>query len=149
MVLSLQTTGDSAAVFDKEKFKLYGYRLLSVHFMGYVKPDGKSDAKTGETFDKIVNQMKDWYGHIDEMYSGSLTLATRYGEQIENFINPGDVISVFGVQFYVDGVTHNWSYGQGGETNLTISRGGKYVNGEFNRISDISNNMTLLEKGIS
>lgn len=149
MVLSLQTTGESAAVIDKEKFKLYGYRLLSVHFMGYVKPDGKSDTKTSEIFDKIVNQMQEWYGRIDEMYSGSLTLVTQFGEQIDKFINPGDVISVFGAQFYVDGVTHNWSYGQGGETNLTISRGGKYVNGEFNRISDISNNMTLLEKGIS
>ncbi len=148
-LISTQLTGSSAADIDKDKFKMYGYRLLSAHFLGYVKSESETDTGTSSYLKSVIADLRNWYGKIDEMFSGNITTVTKFGMKPEEFINPGDVISVFGAQFYVDGVTHNWSYGQGGETNISVSRGGKYVDGEFSRITDISNNMTLLEKGIA
>lgn len=148
-LLTTQITGDSAADIDKDKFKTYGYRLLSAHFLGYVKPDGKDDYKTADYLNGVISDMKSWYGKIDEMYSGNISLVTTYGDQLDKFINPGDRVSVFGAEFYVDGVTHSWSFGQGGETNISVSRGGKYDNGVFKKIEGITSNLSLLERGIS
>ena len=62
---------------------------------------------------------------------------------------PGDIILFLGGEFYVEGVTHSWNYGAGGEINLSVSRGGKYENGSFKgEIPNFTSLMALLQKGL-
>ena len=44
---------------------------------------------------------------------------------------PGDIVLFLGCEFYVEGITHSWNYGAGGEITISVSRGGKYNNGKF------------------
>jgi len=115
-----------------EKFKIYGYRPLLVHFIGYTKPSGKDDSSTESAMQKIASELKEMYEHLPDMVGGNITMSF-YNRGESAPIMCGDIVQFMGLQFYVDGVTHSWTYGQNAEINLSVSRGGVYDNfGNFN-----------------
>ncbi|MGN0757045.1 hypothetical protein, partial [Treponema sp.] len=71
------------------------------------------------------------------------------GDNATNKIQPGEVVQFLEGEFYVEGVTHSWNYGQGGEVNLSVSRGGKYLDsGKFKgKIENLTSLVSLLQKG--
>ena len=120
---------------DEDKFGKYGYRPLIVHCRGYNAPnDGNERAAAGDSASTLLTtateEIASWYGNLDEMLSGSITLAMTYRNDTDR-IMPGDVVEFLGGQFYVDGVSHSWTYNGGGEINLSVSRGGAYTESGF------------------
>ena len=88
--------------------------------------------------------MREWFGNLDRMMNGSITLAMTYND--DRPIMPGEVIGFLGGQFYVEGISHSWNYGQGGDINLSVSRGGDYdKGGKFHPFNGISEKINLLE----
>lgn len=128
-----QMTGEVDSTLQKsEKFGIYGYRPLSVHFIGYVKPDGKDDSSTKSNLGQAAKELKEMYEHLPDMVGGNITMSF-YNRGESAPIMCGDIVQFMGLQFYVDGVTHSWQYGQNGEINLSVSRGGVYgLDGKFN-----------------
>ncbi|GMO64405.1 MAG: hypothetical protein Ta2A_11910 [Treponemataceae bacterium] len=133
----------------ENKMKRYGYKIMEVNFMGY---DTSKNVKSGNNYSnslKDLNQlMCDWYGHNDELYSGTFKIVYLYGctKDYQHNLNPevGSVIDILGGQFYVESVTHNWSFGATHWLTLQVSRGGHYDNGgnytgEFEKIGKIYN----------
>ena len=116
---------DNAKRLNEAKFARYGYRPLVVHFRGYRQPDGGEDTASPDMMKGATEQIAAWYGNLDEMLSGSITLAMTYRTG-GGRIMPGDVVEFMGHKFYVDGISHSWTYNGGGEINLSVSRGGIY-----------------------
>ena len=58
---------------------------------------------------------------------------------------PGEKVKFLGGEFYVEGISHNWTYGQGGDINLSVSRGGEYQDGSFTPLKDFTKRIKLLE----
>ncbi|MGL4981272.1 MAG: hypothetical protein ACRC4W_00180 [Treponemataceae bacterium] len=142
LILATQeNAADSTIIHDKEKFEIYGYKPLICMFRGYGSKDGSPKDTTTESNMKSLNaKLRSWYGKMDEMLSGSITIAMTYDD--EKQIMPGDRVSFLDGEFYVDGISHSWSYGQGGDVNLSVSRGGKYFSDgsfyEFTGATDIN-----------
>lgn len=150
--LMISTTIDKAGV-DKvlkntDAFKTYGYRPMIAHFIGYGTKDGEQDSNTSSSMETMSKNMKEWYGQIQDMLKGSITLSMVFdGNNATNKIQPGEVVQFLEGSFYVEGVTHSWNYGQGGEVNLSVSRGGKYVGGKFSgKIPNLTSIMNLVFK---
>ena len=59
---------------------------------------------------------------------------------------PGDIVSFLKGEFYVEGVTHSWNYGAGGEVNISVSRGGIYTNGFFFKYEGITDKIAAFEE---
>ena len=122
-----------------DEYKIYGYKPLICHFIGYGLKDGEQDSDSPSNMKTVTENLKKWFGNLHKMFSGSMTFAMTY--QNTAVIMPGDVLcflpsakNPYGehwAEFYVEGITHNWNYGTGGEISLTVSRGGAYKNGEF------------------
>jgi signal peptidase I len=68
-------------------------------------------------------RLKEWYCHLDEMYEGSIMLATDIKENIPKV---GDIVRFLGGAFYVIASEHHWNYGGNPETVLSVSRGSNY-----------------------
>lgn len=138
--------------YDKIKYRTYGYRPLIATFNGYdreefKKTDGSDygGESTRQNLEKVNANLRRWFGDLDRMYSGSITLAMTYGEDP---IMLGDVVGFLGGQFYVEGIAHSWSYGGGGEVNVSVSRGGMYdEDGKFSPFEDITERTRLFEAG--
>lgn len=133
-------------VWNESKYKVYGYRPLIAHFIGYGLPKDKKESDDTTTADALKSnseKMREWFGQLDEMLSGSFSLAMTYGEKP---IMPGEKILFLDCEFYVEGITHTWDYGNGGDISISVSRGGKYENGVFSRAENLTKNMKLLEK---
>ena len=133
-------------VWNEEKYKVYGYRPLVAHFIGYGLPNDTKegdDTATPDALQETSKEMKEWFGKLDEMLSGSITLAMTYGKTKP--IMPGEKISFLGCEFYVEGISHSWTYGNNGDITLSVSRGGDYSNGIFARPKNLSGNMKLIE----
>ena len=146
VIASQNENTNSLIQYDAEKFKVYGYRPLFASFRGYTPPDSDSDSKkTGkEAMREATENLRNWYGNLENMLSGSITLAMTYRNET-NFIMPGDVVEFLGGEFYVDGVSHSWTYNGGGEINLSVSRGGKYENGSWARLSGVTDKIKMIE----
>lgn len=131
---------------DSEAFKIYGYRPMLAHFIGYGTKDGEDDSETPSNMEEMSVKLREWYENIPLMLKGSLTLSMVFdGVTPTVKIQPGEVIKFLKGEFYVEGVTHSWSYGGGGEVNLNVSRGGRYSNGKFEgEIKDITSIMNLV-----
>lgn len=127
---------------DDDKYQIYGYRPLIATFNGFSKSDSES-ADVEKNLAAVNEQLKGWFGRLDEMLSGSITLAMTYSD--DKPIMPGEVVEFLGGQFYVEGISHSWTYGQGDDINLSVSRGGEYYMGEFSPLTDFTKNMKLLE----
>ena len=150
----ISTTIDKAGVDevlkDTESFKTYGYRPMIAHFIGYGTKDGKQDSDTHTRMAEMSEKLKEWYENLPDMLKGSATLSMVFdGNNATNKIQPGEVVQFLEGEFYVEGVTHSWNYGQGGEVNLSVSRGGKYLDsGKFKgKIENLTSLVSLLQKG--
>lgn len=148
--LILSTNIDNAGVDnvlkDSERFKIYGYRPMTAHFIGYGIKEGEQDSDSVSGMEQMSLNLKNWYEHLPDMLKGSIVLSLIFNNKI-NKIQPGEVVNFLSGYFYVEGVTHNWNYGSGGEINLSVSRGGKYLGGEFKgQIENITDIMRLVFK---
>ena len=148
--LILSTNIDNAGVDnvlkDSERFKIYGYRPMTAHFIGYGVKEGEQDSDSVSGMEQMSFNLKNWYEHLPDMLKGSIVLSLIFNNKI-NKIQPGEVVNFLSGYFYVEGVTHNWNYGSGGEINLSVSRGGKYLGGEFKgQIENITDIMRLVFK---
>lgn len=141
-----ENKSNPALVWNEEKYKVYGYRPLVAHFIGYGLPNEtkeSDDSATPNALQETSREMQEWFGKLDEMLSGSITLAMTYGRAKP--IMPGEKISFLGCEFYVEGISHSWTYGNGGDITLSVSRGGDYSGGIFAKPENISSNMKLIE----
>ena len=136
--------GNPMLTFDDKKYQTYGYRPLIATFNGYDKSKKANDKNTEDNLAKINKNMREWFGNLDRMMNGSITLAMTYND--DRPIMPGEVIGFLGGQFYVEGISHSWNYGQSGDINLSVSRGGDYdKGGKFHPFNGISEKINLLE----
>ena len=131
---------DCLVAVNEEKYAIYGYRLLNAKFRGYHK---ENDVTNPRAMMQAMNEnMKEWFGSLDEMLSGSVSLAMTGGTAR---IMPGDVACFLGCEFYIEGVSHSWEVNRGGDINLSLTRGGAYTDGVFSAASDITDQARLLE----
>nr|DAW67055.1 MAG TPA: hypothetical protein [Herelleviridae sp.] len=127
-----------------DKFKIYGYRPLMAHFIGYGTKDGESDSNTASAIEAMSKKLKAWYENLPDMLSGNITMPLT--DMGINPPMPGDIVSFLKGQFYVEGVTHSWNYGAGGEINISVSRGGIYKNGIFSKYEGITDKIVAFEE---
>lgn len=148
--LMISKTFDQAGVDEvfkySDAFKTYGYRPMIAHFIGYGTKDGEQDSDTSSSMAEMSEKLKEWYENLPDMLKGSLSLSMVFdGKNATAKIQPGEVIEFLDGNFYVEGVTHSWNYGGAGEVNLSVSRGGKYMNGKYQgEIENLTNIMNLV-----
>jgi hypothetical protein len=139
---------------DEEKLAVYGYKPLEVSFRGYDTQYTRTDDRK-KTFAELNKKAKYWYARLDDMYSGSLTLATDFikPKDEERDRNPriGCRAKFLGGEFYITRATHRWQYGGTPTITLSVSRGMKYDEDGYQRegadgvLSDIGKRYKELE----
>ena len=145
--LRLSTIKDEAidnSLQHSDKFKLYGYRPLMAHFIGYGTKDGEADSSTAGSIEAMSKKLKAWYENLSDMLSGNITMPL-----VDTGVKPpmpGDIVSFLKGEFYVEGVTHSWNYGSGGDVNISVSRGGIYTNGIFSKYEGITDKIAAFEE---
>ena len=146
LVLStMENKIDPTLIVSTEKYKIYGYRPLIVHFQGYSPVDGEQDSDTN--MQDVTKEIKEWFENLPDMYSGNINLAMTHSDKT---IQPGERISYLGGEFYVEGISHSWNYNSGGDINLSVSRGGHYsMGGRFTKFTGLTDLLNLMQKGIS
>ncbi len=109
-----------------EKIDIYGFKPLQVSFRGFDRQDMTQDKIKG--FRKKLNQKtKYWFGRLDEMYTGTITLLTDFKtEQGDRNPKAGCKAKFLGGEFYIMRSDHKWSYGGSPTNTLTVSRGFRY-----------------------
>ena len=109
---------------DTEKMAKYGYRPLQVNFRGY-KPSGdfSKDEEPKKAIKECTDRMKEWYGALDELYSGTINLVRGVGDNLPKI---GERIKFINYEFYVTDKTHSWNYGNPINVTLNVSRGAFY-----------------------
>jgi len=55
---------------------VYGYRPLFIHFRGYAAADKAEDTYTAGNLKDFNNRMRAWFGHLEKMYKGTITMST-------------------------------------------------------------------------
>jgi hypothetical protein len=119
---AMRLKGMPEVVVDEEKFSIYGFRPLYLSFHGYYKSK-EDDTSTGDELVKLNKKLKEWFGNLEKMYSGSITMSTDVSIEMPN---AGEKVPFLGGEFYVVSSDHHWNYGGNPETTLMISRGGIY-----------------------
>jgi hypothetical protein len=118
---------------DGEKIALYGFRPLQISFRGYDRQGVEKDSdKLNDGLMELDQEAKYWFGRLDEMYNGTITLITDFKLDDNNEDrNPriGCRAGFLGGEFYITKADHRWTYGGTPTITLTISRGMKYKNG--------------------
>jgi hypothetical protein len=125
----------SSITVDERKYGIYGYRPLQARFIGYGRKSGTEDRTTNENILKMNTRMRNWYGKIDEMYTGTINMATDLSKDMPN---PGEKVQFLNGEFYVVDVEHRWNYGGNPETAISVSRGGNYESGEFRKMTNVT-----------
>ena len=90
-----------------------------------------------------------WYGHLEEMLKGTITIATIVNkEESKDEKTPmcGEIVSFLGGEFYVNEVEHTWNFGGNPETKLTVSRGGNYEKKKFAPLEGITKRYVLFKQ---
>jgi hypothetical protein len=118
---------------DNDKFAVYGYRPLFLHFNCYGKADGKDDDGTGDRLIELNKRLRRWYGNLDKMFTGNISMETDLSRDMPQ---AGEKVSFLGGEFYVVDSEHRWNYGSGPETNISVSRGGDYSGGSWEELKD-------------
>lgn len=121
---------------DVEKASLYGYEPLFITFTGF--PSGfKNEDEKNNTNNKIIDgftrlnaESKEMYSRLDEMYAGNLTIA-----RVEDYEIPtvGERLKFGNMEFYVEEEKHVWKYQNPIMISYTVSRGGTYSDGKFQK----------------
>lgn len=117
---------------NKEKIKKYGYKPLTVSFMGYVQNRAVKTDFDRQTFEELNSKLKSWYDNLDEMLAGRIKMVNAY-EDAENVPRIGEkiVFSLFAPKiqetaFYIKSETHSWSYGASPMVEYSVERGAIY-----------------------
>lgn len=133
---------NSMIKYNPKKYQIYGYRPLIATFNGYNTTDTEETSDINKNLTKCNERLQEWFGDLERMLSGSITIAMTYDNTP---IMPGEKVKFLGGEFYVEGISHNWTYGQGGNINLSVSRGGEYQDGSFTPLKDFTKRIKLLE----
>lgn len=107
---------------NQEKMQKYGYRPLQVNFRGYDISKEK-DNKSSNTISDCTKKMEDWYGCLDELYSGTINLVRGAGDSLPRV---GEKVKFIDFEFYVTDKSHSWNYGGPVNVTLNVSRGASY-----------------------
>jgi len=115
---------------DTDAFNKYLLRLLTKEMMyervGSIKsssPDPQSGT-LDQTLRNAALTLQNWFSKNDQYLSGVLTIEVPSQARYDPLI--GEKIAVEGIDdayFYVEGVSHSWTYGGKLEANLSITRG--------------------------
>lgn len=137
--LTATTEGSTASVTLVDKVKLYGYKPLQCNFIGF---NTESEVDIREKFARLNKLLAEWYGNLDEVLTGSITIVNIAGNVNAKI---GERISFIGGQFYVIGENHSWNYGDSAKITYQLDRGGKYsTSGVFTELTGISRNLVEL-----
>jgi hypothetical protein len=150
--LAAQTGGfgnEKVEIYNK-KAAIYGYSPLTVNFNGYgTKEKTASDPEKSSAYDKLNKRLMNWYGHLEEMLKGTITIATIVNKEEskdEKMPMCGEIVSFLGGEFYVNEVEHTWNFGGNPETKLTVSRGGNYEKKKFAPLEGITKRYVLFKQ---
>lgn len=138
--------GNQALEIYKKKAGIYGYSPLTVSFNGYGVPEKdtkKEQDKRSQSYKDLNKRIMNWYGRLDEMFKGTITLSTIVREQMPMC---GEIVSFLGGEFYVNETEHSWSFGGNPETKLTVSRGGDYSTKKFAPLKNITKRYSIFKK---
>lgn len=82
-----------------------------------------------EEMQNCVQTLKNWYENNDKFLSGNISMMVP--EKAEEDIYVGDKVAIEGLsaEFYVEGVSHTWTYGGPLSSSLSVSRGYNYSGG--------------------
>ena len=148
--LAAQTDGygKNELALYKAKAEMYGYSPLTVQFNGYGKTETEYTGDS-ETLKKLNERLQAWYGHLEEMLKGTITISTIVNkEESKDEKTPmcGEIVSFLGGEFYVNEVEHTWNFGGNPETKLTVSRGGNYEKKKFAPLEGITKRYVLFKQ---
>ena len=144
--------GNQALEIYKKKAGIYGYSPLTVSFNGYGVPEKDSteeQEKRSDSYKVLNKRLMNWYGHLEEMLKGTITIATIVNkEESKDEKTPmcGEIVSFLGGEFYVNEVEHTWNFGGNPETKLTVSRGGNYEKKKFAPLEGITKRYVLFKQ---
>jgi hypothetical protein len=124
-----QEKKDDVAAYDEDKIAVYGYKPLEIYFRGYDRSRAETDdRKSG--FKELNEKARYWYGRLDDMFSGTITLLTDFTGEKRNGKdgNPraGYRARFLGGEFYINKTEHRWNYGGAPTITLSVSRGMAY-----------------------
>ena len=128
--------GYNAALYNNEKVKLYGFQLLTCSFVGY-KENTKDNEETvnNDRLSKLTEEMEKWFSNLDDMYNGDFTLVNYTSEKCAKI---GEWIGFAEGLFYIHSASHTWNFGDNPMINYQVSRGGKYINDNFQKLENLS-----------
>jgi hypothetical protein len=144
MYAAMRLKGMPEVVLDEEKFGIYGFRPLYLSFHGYYKSK-EDDATTGDELTRLNKNLKEWFGDLEKMYTGSITMST---DVLNEMPNAGEKIPFLGGEFYVVSSEHRWNYGGNPETSLAVARGGDYSGGSFKELKDVAKRYQELKDNV-
>jgi hypothetical protein len=126
-IIAMVVHGGGVTITDQDKFSLYGYRPLEIAFRGYARRnnlDSESGADIKEIKQDLNARAREWFGKLDDMLSGTLSLITNFNEKPgEGNPKTGEKIQLLDGEFYVVHESHSWSYGGAPKLSLTVNRG--------------------------
>ena len=128
--------GYNSAKTNDEKVKLYGFQLLTCSFVGY-KENTKTNEETidNDKLKALANDMEKYFSNLDDMYNGDFTLVNYTERECAKI---GEWVGFAEGLFYVHSASHSWNYGDNPMVNFNVSRGGKYINGNFQKLTNLS-----------
>lgn len=131
---NVKETGYDYALSDPDKVKLYGFQLLTCSFAGY-NADADNPSVNYEKLSKLANELKDWFGNLEEMLNGDFTLVHIPSQGCAKH---GEWVGFTEGLFYIYTATHTWNYGDNPMINYQVGRGGKYTDGKFATLNRLS-----------
>lgn len=147
--LTATDKGYDSQVTLPEKIAVYGYKPLEVTFVGYFGGKNKTEEnKTNETLKEkmksLNTKLSEWFGKLDEMYSGNITIVNAdYGNEKTGI---GERVMVGTNEFYINAEKHDWAFCAAPTITYTVDRGGRYTKGVFSECINISKAMGEFEK---
>ena len=128
--------GYNSSEAEKAKVNLYGFQLLTCSFIGYKENTKKNEETIEEDqLEKLASNMAKWFGNLDDMYNGDFTLVNYTERECAKI---GEWVGFAEGLFYVHSASHSWNYGDNSMVNYNVSRGGKYINGNFQKLTNLS-----------
>jgi len=118
-----------AYVIDEDRFKKYLYRPMNVElfYSTGINIDGKKkhekDTKMQKACIEIGNTLKAWYESNDEFLSGALTFMVPSDPNSDPRIGEQTAIENLEGFFYIEGISHEWTYGGPIRGTATVTRG--------------------------